>query len=73
VDWTARHHLYDSFELIVQWGPARCPFSAQPAPRPLHGLVEPGGVHRLQQVIDGIHLKSLDGVLVERGNEYQRG
>ena len=48
------------------------PFSAQPALRPLHGLLEPGGVHRLQQVIDGVHLERLDGVLVERGDEYQR-
>ncbi len=69
----ARHHLYDPFELIVQWGPAGRPFGAQPPPGALHGLLEPRGVHRLQQVVDGIHFECLDGVPVEGGDEYQRG
>ena len=42
----------------------------RPASRPLHGLLEPGRVDRLQQVVDGVDLERLDRVLVVRRHEH---
>ena len=42
-----------------------------PAPDPLERLLEPVGVDRLQDVVDGVHRKRVDRVLVERGDEHQ--
>ena len=51
---------------------APAPVRAQPAARPGQRLLEPRRVHRLEQVIDGVDLERLDGVLVEGGDEHQR-
>ena len=46
-DLPARHHLYDTFELIVQRGPPG-PFRAEAPARPLERLFEARGVDRFQ-------------------------
>jgi len=46
-------------------GPVGLPAAA----RALDGLLQPGGIDRLQQVVDRVHLEAFDRVLIVRGDE----
>lgn len=39
----------------------------------MHGLFQAGGLHGFEQVVHGLRLEGLQGVLVVRGDEHQRG
>ena len=46
-------------------------FGRQPAPDPVERLLEPVGIHRLQQVVHRVHRERIDRVLVEGGHEHE--
>jgi hypothetical protein len=73
-DLPASHHFDDLLELVVHWNRAGWGLALgldTPA-SPLEGLLQAHGFDRFEQVVDGIHLKCLDGVLVEGCHENQR-
>ena len=72
-DLTVRHHFDDLLELVVQRAPPAAGRSELSRRRARASACSSrAGVHRLQQVVDGVDLERLDGVLVEGGHEHQR-
>jgi hypothetical protein len=66
---SARHHLYEPLELIVDRVRT---FLAQPSAGTTQCLFQAGTVDRLQEVVDRIHLERLHGVLIEGCDEDER-
>ena len=75
--WSRRFCRPATITIRTSWSscrPAAGPRARRPRAARLHrpGPVEPGGIHRLQQVVDGVDLERLDRVLVEGRDEHDR-
>jgi hypothetical protein len=75
-DLPGRHHFDDALYLIVRrvytrFG--RLSLGLHPFPSPLQGLFQPSSFDRFEEVVDGVDLERLDGVLVEGGDEDEGG